>query len=283
MGLGRLLLPVMRHRAQRILTQGLPPQPSALDWLLLAGLIGRHQRRGTVEELAPLHRWLWTGPAALSFHEIASERFERWWRPHHSRIAEPIRRGAAELDLRILYEIGCGCGRVLDDLLKTVPQLSTGIGIDLCHDQVLHNRLAFHDLSKLSFVSADAVDWIPLNAQRHAVFFTNAGVLEYIPAEALRQLLRHTACHCAPCGFAIVEPLGHDFDLDREIQTRVYGAERSLCHPYPHYFREAGFQIRFQEEQQVDGFRWLLLMGTAEGRSDGCAEGLPEPRPSAIT
>lgn len=270
--LGYILGALMPGRVQQLEAGNLPEEPSRWDWLLMAGIIHRRSRNGTLSVLAPLHDWLWSGRCALVFHELAEARFETWWLKHHCEIVPPVQKIRTQLGLRRFYEIGCGSGIVLTALSKSLPEVEEFIGLDLSTAQTERNRRRFADTVRLRFETGDATEWIPANALPNSFFFTNAGVLEYLTATDLRGLLNHVAGHLAPCGFAIIEPIASGFDMDQETASIVYGSENSLCHPYPHYFREAGFEIVFQTEQEWEGMRWLLLVACL-------ATEAPAPRP----
>lgn len=259
--LGTLLLPLFRARADRLAAGDVSGALGRLDRLLIAGLVQRHERAGTLDRLAGLHDWLWAGEQALRFHEQAQARFQHWWLARHSAIVAPLldelrdRAGAYS----VLCEIGCGSGLVLDDLSRRLPQLSRYIGIDLSEAQTRRNRERYVDRPQLQFESGDAAAWLQAHAQPGWIYFSNAGVLEYFTERRLRGLLGDAAAR-GPAAFAIVEPLAADHDLERDTASRPYGAERSWSHAYPQLFRDGGWTLCWQQELVFAGQRWLLLL-----------------------
>jgi SAM-dependent methyltransferase len=260
---GLLLASLMSQRATRLSQGQGAPDLSLADRLIIAGLVRRHERQGTLEQLNGLHDWLWSSRQAVAFHEQAQARFQSWWLDTHSAIVQPLR---DEIQANpgcysTLCEIGCGSGLVLADLAQRLPQLERLIGLDLSPEQIERNRARFADMPKLTFESGDAAVWMRDHAQPGTIYFSNAGVLEYFPEAKLRAMLRQIAA-LQPAAFAIVEPIDCQHDLERQFQSRNYGAERSWSHHYPHLFRDSGYTIRWQREIGFAGLRWLMLVAT---------------------
>jgi len=269
--------PGLRLTAQRLLGRGLgllrPRRLGQLergevgaalsrgDRWLLAALVARHERAGTLGQLGALHDWLWSSTQALRFHEQAQARFDSWWRARHSAILEPLQQALQAQPGRYdtLCEIGCGSGLVLQDLADRLPQLRQLIGLDLNATQIARNRVHYAGEPRLRFDSGDAAAWLRRHAEPGWILFSNAGVLEYFAPDKLAALLAELAATRRPLAIASVEPLADDYDLQHETASRIYGPERSWSHPYPRLYREAGLEILWQREQRVGGLRWLLL------------------------
>lgn len=260
LAVGKALERLMPARAARIAAGVLPEQMGWVERAMIASLVERHRRNGTLDELAPLHAWLWRGKQAVTFHEQARSDIKagRW--PKLSVIVEPIRNLVAPADspYRRLCEIGCGNGLVLEELARALPMLESLTGIDLSEDQISINRRREVD-ARIRFEAADATEWIPKNGQPGTVYMTNAGVFEYFRRSDLQSLFAHLARSQRPTVVALSEPIPADYDLESETESRPYGFENSVGHNYPLLLREAGFKVCFMESQLLDS-RFLLLV-----------------------
>lgn len=263
--LGRALLPLLPARSAQLERGEVGKQLDLRDRLLIAALIERHERAGTLEKLNGLHDWLWASEQAVHFHDQAQARFDSWWREQHSAIVQPLLQelGDRAGSYTTLCEIGCGSGLILEDMASRLPQLRRFVGLDLSAAQTERNRKRYADQPRLSFETGDAASWVRQHADAGWIFMTNAGVLEYFPEAKLRELLSHIAHERRPTAFAMVEPIDRGFDLARDTASRVYGPERSWSHNYPQLFRQSGFELRWHKELEVGGLRWLLLFARA--------------------
>ncbi len=237
--------------------------------LVIAALVDRHARAGTLGQLAPLHAWLWRGPQALSFHAQAQRRYDEWWLQHHSAIVGPLQHlleGPADAPgpyVRVC-EIGCGSGLILEDLARRLPSVSQFVGLDLSPEQTASNRQRRVD-PRITFEAGDAMRWVPAHGAPGTIYLTVAGVFEYFrPADlaALFASMRRQA----PAAVALIEPIPADYDPQAEQGSRPYGFENSLAHNYPALLRDAGFTIGFSRQQNINGHHFLLLVAQA-GRS----------------
>ena len=262
--LGRVLLPLMRARTEELRAGRLGATLSLRDRLMIAALVDRHEKLGTLEQLNGLHDWLWSSGQAVHFHEQAQARFDTWWLQQHSAVLAPLQTlfDARPGALHTLIEIGCGSGLVLADVAQRMPQLQRLIGLDLSTEQTARNARRYEANARLQFASGDAATWLQQHAERGSVCFTNAGVLEYFPERKLRALLQHFAT-LSPAAFACVEPIDSQHELARELTSHSYGAERSWSHNYPHLFADCGFHVLWQQELDFAGVRWLLVVAQA--------------------
>jgi len=260
-GLGSMLATFMSERAAQLAEGKVADDLGLADRLLVAGLVRRHERQGTLDQLNGLHDWLWSSRQAVAFHEQAQARFQSWWLDTHSAVVAPLIDELSRVPGRYstLCEIGCGSGLVLDDLSRRLPQLERFIGLDLSPEQIERNRQRYADSPRLQFDSGDALAWLQTRARPGWVYFSNAGVLEYFPEPKLRKLLLQAA-GTGTAAFAIVEPVDRGHDLALQTASINYGTERSWSHNYPHLFRDCGYQLRWQQELEFAGLRWQLLV-----------------------
>jgi len=243
---------------------------SRTDRLMMAALVRRHQRDHDYGTFAAMHRWFWSGEQATRFHDQADVRFEDYWRRYHDAIVEPVQKLIDGHPHRFgtVCEIGTGSGRVLKDLQARLRGARRYIGLDLCVDQIRSNRARFANAADPRFVADDALEWIPREAQPGWLYFTNDGVLEYFAPDALRALLTDIAQQQGPAGFALIEPLVDDYDLENERESRTYGLELSFSHPYPRLFRECGWTIRWQQDARLPHGRYLMLVAETGSPAD---------------
>ncbi len=227
----------------------------------LQAIVHGMERKGNTEGIARLQQHYWAAADVVAYHDGVDDRFDSMFLKAHQAIVEQLTTAARNAGCTTLCEIGCGSGRVLAHFAASAPDLERLVGIDLSPQQVALNGQRHLD-PRLAFVAADAVEWIRTNGRSHWSYLSYGGVLEYLPQERLNGLLR-TVAGRSPVVFGLVEPLASSFDVDRATMSQHYGAERSLSHPYPKAFRDAGFEITWQEESLVDGHRFLMLVARA--------------------
>lgn len=259
--LGETILPLFPKRAASLRAGQLSPNPTFFEDMLVAGLVRNHTRRGTLDQLTPLHDWFWSNAPAVQFHEFAERRFERWFLANHVAIVPAIR-AALEADgvaFTAFCEVGCGSGRVLQYMMQAFPEISRFIGIDLSAEQVTRNRSRYIG-QRMEFEAADGPTWIDRNAQPGWVYLTCAGVFEYVSRPKLLALLTTLASRLQPSLFGMVESLSDDYDLENDRESVPYGAENVFSHNYVEILRQAGFDILHRSEQRVDNQRWLLVV-----------------------
>lgn len=259
-GLGQVVRMVKPEIVARVERTG--QANSFVEELVLADLVARHREEGTLDRLAHFHTNFWAGRNALTFHSTHEHRFHNeFLKAHYVLVEELAKILNAENAPRILYEIGCGSGLVLDHLASRFPRLKELVGLDLCAEQITSNSERYSD-PRITFVAADAAEWLRDNAEANSVVFTYGGVLEYFTQSNLEATLADLASKAPSC-IAIAEPIALDFDFETQFQSQPYGSELSYSHNYPHLVSNAGFKIRWQADT---GSRWMLLIATANAR-----------------
>jgi SAM-dependent methyltransferase len=257
---GRLLA-TLQPAVVRRLEAGEAPR-NRNERLLLAGLVARHRARGSLERLAAQHTRFWEGPSAVHFHAATEARCEEDLRGPHALVFDLLVEAFADNRLHSLCEIGCGSGRVLAEAAARLAALTSLVGLDLSAAQSAANQSRHAD-PRLSFVAADAQEWIPIHTAPGWGFLSYGGVLEYFTQDALTRLFDAIAS-CAPAGVVLVEPLGDDFELASDTRSRPYGQELSFSHNYPHLLERAGLRITRRHEYRVRGLRWIALAARAD-------------------
>lgn len=257
---GRLLA-TLQPAAIKRLESGEAPRDRN-ERLLLAGLVAHHRARGSLERLAAQHTRFWESPSAVDFHAATETRCEEDLRGAQSLVFDLLDEAFADSPLHSLCEIGCGSGRVLAEAAARLPALASLVGLDLSAAQSAANRSRHRD-PRLSFVAADAQEWIPAHAMPGWCFLSYGGVLEYFTQDALATMFGAIASR-APACVVLVEPLGDDFDLASDTRSRPYGQELSFSHNYPHLLAHAGMRLVRQHEYRVRGLRWIALVARTE-------------------
>lgn len=266
LGTGRALVSVFPERASRLKAGEVPPAPSRWDRLMLAGLVDTHLRRGRLEELTALHDWVWTGDVAVDFHAGAEARFTDVFLAHHAAIVPALQAAITDTGgrYRMVCEIGCGSGLLLDHLSRALEGDRQYVGLDMSPRQVELNQRRFATPA-LHFEAGEGLTWVLRNGQRESIFLTYGGVLEYFPPRRLQALLGWICGALSPALVAIVEPLADGHDEDSDPDSRPFGVENTFSHPYPRIFAQAGLQVLWRREVRVGEQRWLMMVAYAPG------------------
>ena len=261
MRLGKLLLPLYRGRIEAV--EAAPfGSDGQIHRLVRNGLYAQALEQGNFAKLRGYLSKYW-GQEAKNFHEFAQDRFQRMFRNHEVEVIDALEEHLQSQDFDQLYEIGCGGGQVLSYLADRLTSIDEFVGVDLGAAQIKANVETI-DHPKMAFHAADAVEWVPSNANPRSIVLTNGGVFEYFLREELQRLFAHIAGNLAPAAVAVVETIGSDHDLDAHEESFVYGRELSFSHNYPHLLREAGFEIVHQSErvgyEEDGGGRWMRIL-----------------------
>lgn len=256
--LGSLFIAMQPALAQR-LEAGQAPRNLG-ERIALAGLVRRHRKTGTLDRLAPQHARFWESAAAVRFHAGTEARFQHTFMVVHRGIVDRLAGLLEDGAFDTLCEIGCGSGLVLDYAAHRLSGLRRLVGIDLSVEQSALNAARATD-PRLTFVGADAAQWIPAHAGAGWAFLSY-GVLEYIPHKALSELFATMAAR-SPTLVALIEPIDAAFDFARDGDSRAYGGELSYTHNYPRLLADAGFGLVHREECVHRGMRWLMLIALA--------------------
>lgn len=265
--IGEALTRLLPGRAARVLRKGDPMQFGTLDRWLVAGWVARARRSGNWDALNGIQQRFWAGRGGALFATVddVAARFEQRFLRHHAGIVEALKTEIVRAGFTPagLCEIGSGNGLALDHLVQQLPAIPEFIGLDLNPEAASSNRARWPD-PRRRFVTGEAVDWLRQNARPGWIYFSNAGVLEYLTQARLDELLQLLAGR-SPALFALVEPLAPDHDLASEPDSRSFGAEFTNSHNHPERFRRAGWELCFQQEVRVDHLRHLLLVARKIG------------------
>ena len=242
MAMGRLLV-ALRPGAAQALMDGAEAR-NRLDQLMLAGLVMKHKRAGTLDRLNHLHKNYWEGELAVAYHEERANRLLTQFMSFHADMLEHLRRVVSSGEFDTLIELGCGSGLLLEYLSSRLPPIKRFIGLDLNAEQTERNQ-ARAASATVRFEVGDMTTWVPEHTRAGQVYLAYGGVLEYLTQEQLETLFSHMGAQVPAC-IALVEPMG-DFDLNRETASRPHGREYSLAHHYPRALEAAGFEVQFSQ------------------------------------
>lgn len=257
---GAIASQVFRSKTLALAKGELAPE-GMVDQLISEQLIRKAAENGDHSALRNQLANYWQGAAADYFYEAFTDRFEEWFLNDHYAVVETLKEIVAESPNKYkkLYEIGCGDGQVLSHLSRNLPQIDHFTGLDL-NEKIIDRNSDFYINDKMSFEAGDAAGWLDQNADEGSVVMTYGGVFEYFLEDELKNMLAMLK-QKSPVTLALVEPLYEDYDLSTETKSRTSGKEHSFSHNYRHLLTEAGFEIQFEQEPEME-FRWIMMVAT---------------------
>ena len=204
----------------------------------------------------------WKGGPGDQFHSNFNDERFRIFREQHAVVVEALDKVLAESDMHFtrLVEIGCGDGRVLADCAKRLPGISQAIGLDINAAAIARAAAEHPADDRMSFVKAEARDWLAANPQPGTVMLTNGGVLEYFSPSNVDRLLQALAL-ARPAAIALIEPAAADHDFQAQARSYAFGHEYSFSHNHRARLRSAGFEVVFEEEGRALDTRLVLMIG----------------------
>lgn len=265
---GRLLMKVLPRQVERLEAGDFTiylGKKNPIDYLLRAGMAQKALGDRDYQSIQNYHTRFWSSHAAYRYHEGHRSAHEDVTLLNFSSVLDNLETALAERpEIRGLCEIGCGSGDFLQHLAERFGQLERLVGLDLSPESTEANRQRNRD-PRVEFVTADADRWIRDNGESHRLYVSHRGVFEYFPQASLEALLMHLATERRPNLLLAVEPVGIDFDLEKEVDSRTYGREFSFSHNYPELLGRAGFQMLCSEEVSFFDHRLMALL--AESRA----------------
>jgi len=265
--LGRLLMRIMPRQVERLEAGDFTiylGKRNPIDYLLRAGMAHKALGDRDYQSIQDYHTRFWSSHAAYRYHEGHRSVHEDVTLRHFSPLLDALEAALAERQIRGLCEIGCGSGDFLQYLAGRFGNLERLVGLDLSPESTETNRQRNRD-PRIEFVASDADRWIRDEGESHWLYVSHRGVFEYFPQASLESLLEYLAAKCRPNLLLAVEPVGIDFDLEKEVESRTYGREFSFSHNYPKLLERAGFQVLRMEEAAFFDHRLLALL--AESRA----------------
>ena len=256
------MVKVFAGRSKRLEQNAVRRSWGAFDRMLRNGLLAQAYWAGDHAKQRALFAHYWEQEADDGAH-IWQDRFEHEFLGHNVTIIDALEKVIEGKDFARLYEIGCGHGQVLEYLTGRLKSIGEFIGIDISDEQIRKNRDSFKQ-PNITFHAADAVKWILDHAKPNSIFLTNGGVFEYFLQSELEVIFKHIKENLMPAVVGVVETLGSDHNLEKELDSLVYGRELAFSPNYPHLLQKAGFQIIHHSEQDGTkthgGGRWIRVL-----------------------
>jgi hypothetical protein len=265
LGVGIIFMVLLPQKATLILNGEGYNSGSIIDRCILAVLVYKGRKNpDIINQLNYLFIQHWSSDEVLSWYADTDNYLLDVFIPHNLPLIKKLEEEIiSNQKLNSLCEIGTGNGKVLEYLKErfTIHGVHNFIGLDLNGEQSQKNSIQYAN-KDLHFVGCNAVTWIPLNAKPGWIFFTNGGVLEYFTPILITSLLSTIKTRFPPSLFAIIEPMGKDFNLKKDFISYPYGSESSWSHNYPHLFQTNGFTIEYQNEITTNSQRFIQLIAS---------------------
>ena len=207
---------------------------------------------------------LWRTPAGDEYHVHHSGDVHAMFRARHQFLLTDFRVAALDAGQPFsrLVEIGCGVGRLLGDCQVACPGIASFVGLDLNPYAIERARFEADPATNLHFEQAEAVSWLEKHPVPGTVLVSYNGVMEYLSRDAVSRILTELARH-PPAAVLICEPVAPDHDLERDVHSYPFGAERSFSHNHEALLKEAGFRIVTAREDFHEGSRTRLKLVVA--------------------
>ncbi len=203
----------------------------------------------------------WRSDAYDDFYDETAERNESWFLNHHQDIVKAMGSQCARASYDRLIEIGCGNGFVLEHLAGKLP-IHQLIGLDINPRIIARNTARHRDNPRLRFQDGDAQSLLPSLLGDRSLLLSYGGVLEYFAPESVMAIYRMLAA-TPGSAMALVEPIDPAHDLANDAASHIFGDEHSFSHNHAALLKAVGIAVVWQRELQVDGVRWLMLIGVS--------------------
>lgn len=237
-----------------------PDRAAKLKQAIVYARLRRAHARGDAAAADSALSAFWKGGEGDRFHgSFAETRFQLFQEQHAvviDALAEHI--AATGAPFTRLVEIGCGDGQVLAECVRRLPTITEAVGIDINAAVIARAATDHADDGRLSFVNADAREWLAANPKAGTVMISNGGVLEYFSptnVDALYQAL----ILARPAAVVLVEPAAPDHDMNQQSNSFAFGREYSFSHNHRQRLTKAGFTIVFEREAPAIGHRLMLM------------------------
>ncbi len=263
--LGSYMIKLFPGRAKKLSENKLDNYLGAFDRLLRNGLTAEAFASGDHAKQRALfsHYWFEEADGEASLWE---DRFKDEFLGNNVVLIDELVKLLTHQKFDQLYEIGCGYGQVTEYLANRFGEIDKFVGIDISSEQIQKNQARCQN-ENITYIAADAVDWVLGEAQPNSIFLTNGGVLEYFLQKELEDIFQHVAQNLKPAVFGVIETIGADHDIENEKNSLLYGRELAFSHNYPHLLEKAGFKVVYHKERtgtpQHGGGRWILVLATA--------------------
>jgi len=250
--LGSLFITLQPKKAAQLskngITISLRNNLTIKERLMRYALLKRAEKNKDFDSLAEFHHNYWS-KKGKDYFDHTDDILETFFKPY----CTPILRYLENMlmhqneDFDTIVEIGTGNGDALNYLSLKFPKIDRFIGIDLSSAQVELNKRKFHENLRLEFVVSDGSEWIKSHGESNTIFITSRGVLEYFTQQQLQDLLKELK-NLGNTIFIAIEPIAADHDFSANPNSMVFGSESSFSHNYMMLFKNAGFNIWFNDK-----------------------------------
>ena len=235
------------------------------DKAIMSFLKYRAKQDGSGDFLERLHKDFWTGEGGSVFSTNCSHRFEDFFLKQQDQDFTALANVWRKSETRRIVEFGCNSGLLLNYLTTHLPGVEYAIGLEINAEQVRQNQQSESFDERVSFVCADAGDWLLENGTADTLYVSNGGVLEYFQRSRLDEMLSFIAQKLRPAIFFAVEPVATDHDWASSKDSIPFGEEISFSHNYQDLFQSNDFEI--QHQRPVDFESWHMVATVANACS----------------
>lgn len=251
--IGRILIKFMPERAAQIRNQSFSMsvgERNIIDTLLRAGVAHQLDKENQHDEMSRYHQQFWAGEQGAAYHRGVREIVIDVLGNHFEFLVPDVNALIAEQpNLTTLCEIGCGGGTLLTQLSKQLNGVDRFVGVDLSPAIIEENKRLYPEIE---WAVGEGLQWVRENGPSNTIYLSFRGVLEYFTEQNLDALFTEVAQNKPGSVFVLVEPLGLDFDFERDMQSRTYGTEYSFSHNYRHLLERNNYDVRTFEVVRLD-------------------------------
>lgn len=238
-----------------------PGRAAKLKQAIVYARLRRAHARGDVAAMDEALSDFWKGGEGDRFHDNFAEARFKLFQEQHAVVVDALAAhiAATGAPFNRLVEIGCGDGQVLAECVRRLPSITHAIGIDINASVIARASAEYAADPRLSFVNADAREWLTANQRAGTVMLSNGGVLEYFSPENVQALFEALTL-ARPAAVVLVEPAASDHDMERQAGSFAFGREYSFSHNHHQRLTKAGFNLIFEREAPAAIGHRLMLM-----------------------
>lgn len=210
-------------------------------------------------EIEALHKNFWS--KVDKYFVSTKSRADDVHIPAYRDIVSDLSSILTERNIKTVCEFGVGDGKWLNYLSQQWTGIKNFIGIDISEKQIERNARLF---PHFTFKNSDLMEYVKLNATQNTLYHTCGGVLEYISENSLKRFFRLLKDQAKGSMIFLIEPLYGDYDITKEISSKINGFEYSYTHNYVYWLKSEGIAIIRQEERIIGGGRMHVVVAQIE-------------------
>lgn len=215
---------------------------------------------GTTVQQALTQRWA-AENLQSDYYDHYADRFDDMFNGPHARIVDWLKDFADKAGVTHVIEVGCGDGRALAAMSERIPGIARWTGVDINSDIISRNVETYAGSEKLTFVSADADEWLAENLEAGTLLMTYGGVMEYIAPDTLNRWFDLVIAK-GGAGVLLTEPADRAHDMATTPESYIWGRESSYSHNHRALLEAAGFEVLESDETVTwdSNFRWIMML-----------------------